>query len=471
MAQFFNAGETKIRPGVYQRYSKNQGDNAVGAINGVCAIAISADWGPLDKVTKHSTAASIIKTYGDPGSGNTVASALAMIKGGAKTVYIKRMGTGGAKASLTVGSDTNTGTITAKYEGAYPIAIAIQSKISDATKQEIIVYANGKQVEKFEYAADGTNGFANLKAATADSEYITVNGSGSVATVAAASGALTDGENPAVANSDYSAAWAEMESYDYNTIAIDVTDDTNRTKSLLLQEYLKGAHQNGKMAIAVVGEPTSVTFSERLTHAAAFNDEKVVYFGGGWIDADGETIDGAEAICYTAGVIAATPANQSIVHTVIDGAVDVVDKLTYAQYEEAILNGMLVPALGADGQVWYDSGVNTLVNPGDDQDDGWKKIRRTKTRFEILNRIDRVLAPKVGRVSCNSDGIAYIVQCGQGVLNEMMNERKIEFGATFTVDPENPYGGDSAWFVIKADDIDSLEKIYLHYQFRYTANE
>ena len=36
-------------------------------------------------------------------------------------------------------------------------------------------------------------------------------------------------------------------------------------------------------------------------------------------------------------------------------------------------------------------------------------------------------------------------------------------------DDDNPPEGDSAWFVIAVDDIDSIEKVYLLYRFRFTA--
>ena len=52
----------------------------------------------------------------------------------------------------------------------------------------------------------------------------------------------------------------------------------------------------------------------------------------------------------------------------------------------------------------------------------------------------------------------------------MINEGKLLAGATFTEDPDNAHEGDSAWFIIQSDDIDSLEMIYLQYQFRYSQN-
>ena len=89
----------------------------------------------------------------------------------------------------------------------------------------------------------------------------------------------------------------------------------------------------------------------------------------------------------------------------------------------------------------------------------------------MFDRLDRQLAPKVGRISADTDGVADVVQTGQRVLDAMANsEGKLQPGASFYADPENPYTGDSAWFIIQADDIDSLEKIYLQYQFRYSQN-
>ena len=219
-----------------------------------------------------------------------------------------------------------------------------------------------------------------------------------------------------------------------------------------------------------MGNKSTVDFETRCNQAKAFNDCKVVYLGGGWMSGT-ENKDGVMAICYTAGVIAATPSNQGIVHTVINGATELCgEALTFAQYEDAITAGMLLPSMSNDGSIWYDSGVNTLITLDEGtQDLGWKKIRRVKVRFEMIDRLDRTLAPKVGRISASTDGISDVVQAGQRVLDIMANsEGKLMKGAQFIEDKGNPASGDSAWFIIQADDIDSLEKIYLQYQFRYS---
>lgn len=474
MAIFYNEGETKIRPGLYQRYSNIGFDTLASARDGICAIPVKASWGPLGKVLKNTVASSLDKNYGSGTYSETytVPAAKAMFDGGASTVYTYRLGSGGEKAS----KELTTGlTATAKYPGTMALSVAVQTKLGDATKKQFIVYAGTKQVETFEFAADTKAEGANLIAAVAKSAYVDVVAAdaapATVPVLAVASGALTGGEDPTVTNEDYSAAFAALEPYYYNTIALDVDDDENVSLSLLLQSYLDSAYKMGKLGIAVVGEKTDVAFEKRCAHAKAFNDAKVVYLGGGWKVGD-VSKDGVMAICYTAGVIASTPSNQGITHTVITGATELMESLTYAQYEEAILNGMLMVSLSADGSIWYDSGINTLTATETGiEDAGWKKIRRVKVRFEMFDRLDRELMPKVGKISADTDGVADVIQAGQRVLDAMsQNEGKLFPGAVIAEDPDNPFEGDSAWFIIQADDIDSLEKIYLHYQFRYSQN-
>lgn len=469
MSVFYNAGETKVRPGVYQRHANVGMSSVASAQDGYCAIPVQASWGPLGKVVRNTSARDLENNYGKGayGAGYTVPAAAEMFNGGAAVVYTYRLGTGGKKAS----KDIATGlTATAKYEGTLPISVAVQQKLGDTTTKQFLVYTGTTLVEKWEFAADTKAEGANLIKAAAESAYVTITGeAATVPALAVASGTLAGGENPTVTNSDYSTAFAAFEPYYYNTIALDVDDDASMTLGLLLTEYLDNAYTMGKQGFAVLGEKTTVDFETRLAHARAFNDAKGVYLGGGCMCGN-VSKDGILAICYTAGVIAATPSNKGITHTVFSGATDLCESLTYAQYEDAIKAGMLMLSMSPDGSIWYDSAITTLTVLDEAQDEGWKKIKRTKIRFELIDRLDRSLAPKVGKVSADTDGIADIVQTGQRVITEMVNEGKLLDGSKFVEDPNNPYMGDSAWFIIQADDIDSLEKIYLQYQFRYSQN-
>lgn len=470
MAIFYREGEEKTRPGIYQRYSNVTQRIPAGAQDGICAIPVQASWGPLRTVVRNSNG-DLVKNYGsgEYSTGYTVPAAQAMFDGGATTVYTYRMGQGGKKSSLNLKAGENDAvTATAKYPGTIKLTLSVQPKVGSAAKKQVDIYADNVLKETFGFNADSANEPSNLIKACKNSKYIDFalvgDGSGALADVPAASGALSGGEDPAVTNEDYSKAFEAFEPFFYNVIALDVDDDESLSKSLLLQSYLDNAYNFGKLAIAVVGEKSGVDFEDRLKHAAKFNDEKIVYLGSGWTAVSGN-VDGALAICRTAGVIAATPSNRSIVHSTIRGATGVLEALTYAQYEDAIKSGVLMPSMSNDGSIWYDSGVNTLVSPAENQDNGWKKIRRVKTRMELFDRLDRELQPKVGRINCDSDGVGDVIQTAMRVLNSMVSEGKLAFGASFT---SERYSSDSAWFIIRADDIDSLEKIYLHYQFRFS---
>lgn len=467
MAIFFAEGESKTRPGVFQRYSNIGFDTVTGGRDGICAIPVQANWGPLGKVIKNTRVSDLTKNYGAGtyGTGYTVPAAAAMFDGGASVVYTYRLGTGGTQASKELASGL---TATAKYPGTLAISVAVREALGNSSIKQFMVYTGTTLVETWNFEADGENEGENLVDAVANSNYVDVTGTAAtVPILAVASGALTGGVNPTVTNENYSNAFSALEPYFYNAIALDVEDDADMTLSLLLQAYKESALTMGKTGFAVVGEKTNVAFETRCAHARAFNDAMVVYLGGGYM-AGNENNDGVMAICYTAGVIASTPANQGITHCVVKGATNLCETLTYSQYEMAIQSGMLLLSMSHDGNVWYDSGVDTLVAPSANQDNGWMKIRRTKVRFELFDRLDRALAPKVGRVSADNDGLADVIQGGQRVVDAMATEGKLMPGAVFCADPANPMAGDSAWFLIQVDDIDSLEKVYLHYQFRHS---
>jgi len=75
-----------------------------------------------------------------------------------------------------------------------------------------------------------------------------------------------------------------LEGYRWNTVSVD-TDDVG--VHAMLAAYMNRVYNEGKMAFAVVGEPTSVPLDDRMAHAAAYNDYNVIYVGSGGLDAAG----------------------------------------------------------------------------------------------------------------------------------------------------------------------------------------
>lgn len=467
MGAFYNIGEKKVRPGVYRRYENVGSSSTPGAIYGVFAMAIHSDIGPLATVSTYGPEdiEDFKKTYG---TGGTTDAVLKLFEGGATKVFVYRLGTGGAKASATLkaSGDTELVTLTTKTETEKEFSVTVKSKLGSTSTKQLLVYEDTTLLETIEYETDTTDSANLVSAVNESSDYLTAakTADGLVADVS--NEKLTDGSAPTVNTESYSTAFAALESFKWNAMVLDTVETTVHA---LVKAYINRIFLEGALGVCYLGEPTTVAFDTRKAHAAAFNDEKIIYLGSGYEDADGNKVDGYLSIATQAGIIGSLESNTSATHTVISGAVNTLEVLKNAQYEDAIKNGMILLSPNDEGQVWFDSAINTLVTPGENQDDGWKKIRRTSTRFEMFDRIDRALAPLIGKVNCDNIGIGDCINAAQSVLDAMVDEAKLKEGASFAEDETKQRGPDYAYFVIVADDLDSLEKIYLTYQFRFSA--
>lgn len=469
MASLYTVGETKVRPGVYRRYTTENVSVVAGADDGTVAVVLQADWGPLGEGKEITTLTELEEIYGK--SENVKKTAYRALQAGANSLRVIRVGTGGTTGKYEVKSDAETPvllvTLNTKYPSNKAYTITIRTTLADANMKELVVYDGTTVIEKISFVA-GADEIANMVEAvglysTVFTAVAATGATGTIPTITSAT--ITVGTNPTITAADYTAALEVLEAYRFNVLCVDSNDTAIHTVVNAFVSRLKAA---GGLFIAVIGEPKSVQFATRLAHAKAFNDECIVYVGGSAYE-DTTLVDGYEAAAIVAGMIASTPSNDSIVHAAIEGMTDIGETLTDAQHIQAIQSGCVMFSQAMDGTVWVESGVTTLVNPSANQDDGWKKIRRVKVRQEAMDRIDRTLEPLTGRLDNDDDGIANVIKLGTDVLDSMFAEGKILTGYSFIEDPDRPHFGDSAWFLIALDDIDSLEKIYLNYTFRYSA--
>ena len=469
MAAFFTIGEKKTRPGVYFRYENYGTPPIAGADDGTCAVTIRSNWGPIGKAVLLEGYNDIAKVFG---TGGTTGVALEVFKGGAQRAYIARIGTGGTNGTYEIQDTTEesvktVATLTMKYPGAREFAVTIRPTLADKTVMELLLTSGTEQLERLTFQNTENSAKALLDAfAQKGSDYFTLTkGEDSDQPLAVVTqAAVTGGTDPSVTNDAYSKAFEILEAYRWNVLALD-TDEVQVHS--LMQMFLNRIYDDGRFCMGVIGEPTTVSFEERLSHASSFNDYQVVYAGNGFIDNVGKEYEGHMAAARIAGMIAGTPSNESITHTAVTGAVDLSETLTNAQYEQAIKAGMLTFSTSSVGTVWVEQGVNTLVLPGQTEDEGWKKIKRTKVRFELFQRLNDTIEGLVGNINNDPDGRMTVVQCCNGVCNAMVAEKKLLSGAYVEVDPNNAPSGDSAWFVVYADDIDSLEKLYFTFMFRF----
>lgn len=473
MGVFFTVGEKKKRPGVYQRYENIGGASIAGATDGIVACCVRSNWGELGKVYTFESIEAAKSAFG---SGGTTDVLTEVFNGGANKVYCVRLGSGGTKGSVKLKDNSETGAdaviMTAKYEGSRVFSYMIRKVLGETEKKEFIVLEGMLELEKIEFPSGSeneTDSFLECVKKSAyfdfskDENYTGINGIAEVPQTE-----FPVGTDPTITNENYSNAFLLLEPYTFNTICVDTPDIAVHN---LLAAFVERIYKCGNiLPFAVIGEPVGVELETRLSHAKAFNSYNVVYVGGGVVSVLGETIDGYKAAARVAGMIASTSSNQSLTHKVVTGMTDVAEMLTNSQYEQAIDAGMLTFSLSSAGNVWIESAVTTLNVPQGENDEGWKKIKRTKIRKELMNRASATVEPLIGNINNDPDGRATVLIAIGKLLGLMSTEGKLLEGAYIEIDKNNPPEGDSAWFNIYADDIDSLEKVYFVYKFRYSPN-
>lgn len=471
MAGTFIIGESKVRPGTYFNIQKVGGNQLAGADDGTVAVIFKADFGPLNEVVELTPGEGYEKVFG---IGGTTAMLREAMAAGVKKCICCRAGKGGTAATVKLKASKNSEqaqealNITAKYPGSKDFSVEVREKLSDSLIKECVIYSEAKPFEVLEFVAGkDVDEVKNLKEAFANSKNFTceTTGTGTGVLEIVKATKFTPGEDPTVATEEYSAAFSKVEAFRFNTICVD-TEET--AVHLLLSAFVDRIFNVGQLALAVVAEKSSVALEERMEHGAGYNSEKMHYILNPVVEIGGVKTEGALVAARIAGMIAACPSNQSLTHSVVSGYSKLLESLTPSQITNAEQKGCIVLSTNNSGQVWIDSAINTLITPADNQDDGWKKIRRTKTRYELITRCNDQADSLIGKVDNDVNGRATVVSQLQGIVNAMINEGKLVAG---TVSENTAYAsdGDYAYFDIRVIDKDSIEHIYLTYKFQFSS--
>ncbi len=465
----FQVGEQRIRPGVYIRVTDVGEPPEAIVPQGTVAALFRASWGPLGKVVTMENAEAIGPEFGDSG---TVDVPRENFRGGCRRVLGFRLGTGGAKATVTLKDTATTPVDAVKLEVLYEgvrgneFSATVRDSLADETKRELLLYEGVTLRQAIEFTKGTEEPQALVEAIKAsNSPWITATklADGDKTLAAVAQAPFAGGEDPTVTGEDYSTGLLAIEAIDWNVLAVDSEDPVTHT---VVQTYIDRVRNEGKRVLAVVGEPTSVNLATRLANARAFNDPAIIYVANGFKGSDGVTREGYKAAARVAGMVAAAQITESLTHYVVRNATELAGALTNAEIEQAINSGALVFTMSAQKQVHIEYGINTFITVTADMDAGWKKIRRVRTRDNLMDRIAATWDPIIGKINNSPDGRATLIASAQGIINRMIGEGALLQGTIFE-DPNNPPQGDSAWFVVQVDDLDSAEKVYIVFQFRF----
>jgi len=463
MAGTFLLGERKIRAGTYFRREAS-GITAAGAINGILACLFQSNWGELNKVVDVTIDQlnNLEELYG---TGATILREGFL--GGAHTIRAYRVGgTGGAASKVILKTADTTPKdgveVAARFPGARTFSATVRDNLVSGRRQ-LYIYNGTEIFTSVEFDKGGDEAAALVEALATNRYFVgTKKNAGTLADVAQAN--LTGGANPSVTNDSYAAGTDALERYRWNCIVAD--SDSIDVKNILYN-FVTLSYETGHLGMACIAGKSSESLDNRIALAASYNDEKMIYLLNGWIGNDGTTYDGWLAAARLGGMIAGCDTNTSLTGLVIDNALNLIEPLTSGEVERAIQKGCLVLSLNEEDQPRIDTAVTTLVTPNANMDEGWKKIKRTKLRFEVMTRVNRTCDKLIGRLNNDSNGRSTLLAAAQGVLNEMIGEGKLFAGSNIVEDERYKPEGDHAYFLLTIGDVDALEKIYLTYRFSY----
>ena len=170
MSGSWRVGEEKERPGVYRRHVNAGGSEIAGTAENVGLAVVSGTWGPLNKPVVTDASDDIASIIGSGKGANVITQ---MRIGGANTIMVVRVGSGGTPASVTLkdNKEADVVTLTTLYPTSRALTVTIKESLEDETQKLAIIQEGTKELEAVAFTAGATE-VAGIVAAFADSVYV-----------------------------------------------------------------------------------------------------------------------------------------------------------------------------------------------------------------------------------------------------------------------------------------------------------
>lgn len=336
--------QDKILPGSYINFVAKAATVGIHS-RGIAAMGLTLNWGPDDaifEVTAAEFKKNCRKYFGYATDADEMLNIREIFKGATKLIAYK-LNTGGAKASNTFG--------TAKYKGTRgnDITIVIAANVDDATKFDVVTKLGNVTVDTQTVAA---------ATALVNNDWVDFK---TTATLAAATSVMTGGTNGTASGTSHQAFLDALESYSFNALGLDSTDETTLA---LYVAYVKRLRDTLGMSFQLV------VYSNAADYEGVINVKNTVKDSGA----------SAAALTYwTTGKEAGCSLSSSLTNATYDGEYTVSADFTQSQLEEAIMKGQFAfHKVGDEIHVLED--INSLVT-----------YTETKNKYFSMNDVIRTL--------------------------------------------------------------------------------
>ena len=432
--------ENKVLPGVYINVKSQPAVQANVGDKGIVAIAKALSWGPLGEVQEITPGQDVTPVIGY-GIGSEQALFLReMMKGTdvsscpKKILLYRYAGTGGVKASATIGALTAT----ALYEGVRgnDITVAVIADPDNAGYFDVQTIVDSAVVDTQKVTA--------ISALTANA-WVTFSGDGAI--TANAGTALTGGVDPTAAVADDAAFLTAIEPYTFDIIAYDGSTTTVIDAYVAFIKRMNEAV--GRKCQLVIGN-----FPGQNTKyvISALNGVKLL---------DGSALTAQQVVWWLAGAEAGALYYQSLTYAQYPTAVEANPKLTDDQAAAAIAAGQIC-FIDDFGIVKVCSDINTKTTITPTEGAEFCKNRVMRVIMQLCNDTYEHFANYyIGKVNNDDTGRSLLRGWLVGYLTEMQANGGIQ---NFVADDVEVLPGDtidSVLINIAIQPVDSIEKIYM----------
>lgn len=411
--------------------------------SGVVLVPYQAEWGAPDELVKlGSYEERMAQTFGK-------ADTVELAAEGGATVLAYRMTNGtAAKAAY---EQANAVRIEALYPGLLgnDLRVVIVASTSEPGKKELQV-KGPLQTEKFSFAdAD------ELVAKTSQSLYVRVKKLGDAAIAVAFEANLTGGTSgtAALSAADSSKLFMAVSGADFDAMYLPFDDASVQAAA---KQFMSDRRKLGKkLSTLVIGGKAAddENMEKHVERSVAQNARYVVNCAIAGQHNNGNTYGSLQWAAWVAGMIAATPAHESLTAVVVPLKKALKD-WGHTDILQALSSGTLVAT--RDGEVYViESAVNTLAVLGAHEREDYGKIRVSMTLDQIVNDINAVGKKYKGKLGNNDLGGAVFVSAVNAYLTVREQQGAIETGWTFT-DKKNG-NGDRRGFLLSAKPLDAIE--------------
>ncbi len=434
--------QNKVQPGVYIN-TRSRGDLPISiGEKGTVAIAEPSSWGPSGVIRTIIPGEDLRPHIGYDVTSSKALFLREMMKGSDTTpgpvriLLYRPKGTGGVKASCTVGGLTAT----ALYEGirGNDITVIVSGDPDTEGLYDVSTVVDGRIMD-----AQSVTAIRGLIA----NDWVAFSGSEDGTFQETVGMPLTGGADPTVTAADHADFLQALEPYRFDIVVYDGTDST------LIQTYAAFVER--------ISERVGQKCQAVMAGASACDSEWVISVDNGVELSDGTVLTPQQCTWWLGGAEAGALYNDSLTYAQYPYAVGAVPKLTDDQVTQAVQAGKIV-FIDSFDTVKVCTDVNTFTSYTVDKGPEYSKNRVMRVLDQFCNDVYRQFSLYyIGKTDNNENGRNLLKGWIVGYLSEMQANNGIQ---GFEPDDVAVYPGntvDAVRIDVALQPVDAIEKIYI----------